>query len=190
MLQRIRQFQASDSLKYKRRLDGIGRFLRCGPQRGIKPERDPHRFRHAIEVGGVSPGILIVMAPVGIAPFVVPLETIVVFEFDSAQAARDFLALATAQRLIIRRRIPPAPKTELLRLSVLFQKVTDLTPIALAGAPGRVVVCREVKIISRHVFQRAVHAQEVEVFGKGTRAVKVRAEQSHRHARALKNIGA
>src|SRR5437899_2277535 len=143
MLQRIRQFQASDSLKYQRWLEGIGCLLRCRPRRGIKPERDPHGFRHAIEIGGVSPGILLAMAPVGIAPFVVPFEAIVVFEFDSAQAARDFFTLATAQRLVIGRGIPSAPKTELLGLSVLFQKVTDLTPIALAGAPGRVVMRRE-----------------------------------------------
>src|SRR5437868_5805118 len=99
-----------------------------------------------------------------VAPIIVPIEAVVVFEFEAADSARDLFAAAARERLVIGRGIAPAPEAQFGGVRLSGDEVTDLAEVALARAFWGIVVSAEVEVVGFDIAEHPVHAEKFQIF--------------------------
>ena len=145
---------------------------------------------HPLKIVAFTPGILGFAAPIHFSPALVPIESVIVIEAETEEAAGDFLAGAAGKGVQGNRRVSTPIEDELPRFAILVEVETDLAVIPLAGTARGVVVGGEVQIIGFNRSDHAVHAEEWIILRERAGTPQIRRHQGQGHPRILENRSA
>src|SRR2546426_33237 len=185
-----RQIQPGNRLKFQRRFGRLVlRGSRCfGSRVGLKPERDPHRFRHPGQIRLIAQGALFFAVSFSISPGVIPLVAIVVFEPQPPKTSRDLFAASAGKRIRSNRRVAPPPEAEFPGFPVGLEEETDFAEISFPRSAGSVIVRGKVQVVCFHFTERAMHAYKLKFLGKRTSRSQVGGHDGHGNAGALESL--